>query len=407
MSLSKIKSIDISTYDYPLPNEQIALYPLPERNKSRLLIYHPPIIKESTFEYIAEQVSSDALLVFNNSRVIAARLLFKKATGATIEVFCLEPYSPSEYSQSLSTTKKCLWRCLVRNIKKWHHEELTLATTVDEKPIELKASLIESDANGAIVAFEWSGHQCTFADILKAVGELPIPPYLKRKSEESDLINYQTVYSKIEGSVAAPTAGLHFTTADLEKLTQAGVTFSEVTLHVGAGTFKPVKSDAIGQHHMHSEYVLVSKRTVELLLTKLNHIIAVGTTSMRTLESLYHIGVMLHNNPNLSSFRVEQWQPYSQHANAISVSQSLQNILSWLEKAQQDFINFHTQILIAPGYKFQVVNGLITNFHQPRSTLLLLVSAFVGEDWQRVYQYALDNHFRFLSYGDSSILFRT
>lgn len=402
----KEQSIRIDEYNYTLPEEQIASYPLSRRDSSKLLYYNNGNISQDSFSHLSEFIPSGSTLVFNNTKVIPARILFEKSTGASIEVFCLAPSVPLGYGEALETSGVCVWQCLIGNLKKWKTGRLQKEITLEGTKITLFASLIQSHTESHEVEFRWDNTRFTFAEILSVAGQLPIPPYLKRQNEDSDKETYQTIYSKIDGSVAAPTAGLHFTPEVLQSLISNKCLLEEVTLHVGAGTFKPVKSLYIGEHKMHSEAVVVTQQTIQQLLHSSNSITAVGTTSVRTLESLYHIGEIIEKNPTVSIPSVSQWQAYATEANRISKHRALKNILQWMEQHKQTSISFDTQIIIVPGYRFQMVDALITNFHQPRSTLLLLVSAFIGEDWKRVYKYALENQFRFLSYGDSSLLVR-
>ncbi len=397
-------TIYIEEYNYPLPDERIAKYPLAQRDNSKLLVYKNGAIQESIFSNIVDYLPMASLLVYNNTRVIQARLLFEKSTGAQIEVFCLEPVHPSDYALSLGATSGCTWKCMVGNLKKWKEGTLSKSVMVDGCEVCFSVELLHSEGNTHQVAFTWDNDSVHFAQLLECVGELPIPPYLHRKTEESDLTNYQTVYSKIEGSVAAPTAGLHFTPEVFESLKSKNITTEELTLHVGAGTFQPVKSASIDDHIMHTEVIAVHRSTIEQLLKNLGNIIAVGTTSVRTLESLYWLGSTL--NPateNLHTLKVTQWQPYEKECK-LTVAEALQNILNYMELHQLTTLHAETQIMIRPGYKFRIVNGIITNFHQPRSTLLLLVSAFIDGQWREIYDYALEHDFRFLSYGDSSLL---
>ncbi|MBQ7482506.1 MAG: S-adenosylmethionine:tRNA ribosyltransferase-isomerase [Bacteroidaceae bacterium] len=405
----KTKHIQIAEYNYPLPDERIAKFPLAERDHSKLLVYNKGAVSHDIFYNLPNYLPKGALMVYNNTKVIQARLHFNKETGALIEVFCLEPIQPNDYVLNFQQTKHCAWLCLVGNLKKW--KEGTLRTEVDVKgrKVILTATRGEMHGTSHWIDFDWNDDSITFADILEGVGELPIPPYLNRKTEESDKKTYQTVYSKIKGSVAAPTAGLHFTDKVLKDIDAHGIEREEVTLHVGAGTFKPVKSEEIEGHEMHSEYIFVTKHTIERLLAHDASAIAVGTTSVRTLESLYYIGVTLQSNPDASEndLHVRQWMPYEyadSEPNPISAKQALQNIKDYLDRNALDALHTSTQIIIAPGYDYKIVKMLVTNFHQPQSTLLLLVSAFVKGDWHKIYDYALANDFRFLSYGDSSLL---
>ena len=390
-----MKPIYIADYNYPLPDERIAKYPLAERDHSKLLVYRDGQVSEDRFYNVGDYIAPGALLIYNNTRVIQARLEFHKPTGARIEVFCLEPLMPHDYQLSLGSTTGCTWKCMVGNAKKWHDEAIELKAG----NFTLRAYKEQSLGNTFAVRFEWSEENVSFAEILDAAGELPIPPYLNRKTEESDLRTYQTVYSRIKGSVAAPTAGLHFTEKVLADLHERGIKTTELTLHVGAGTFLPVKTADANEHTMHTEIIAVPKEAIEAIRDNLGKIVAVGTTSMRTLESLYFIGCHPENAT------VSQFEPYEKDY-TLSVREALQALLDYLDQTGQQTLHAETQIMIKPGYTFHVVDQLITNFHQPQSTLLLLVSAFVGGDWHTIYDYALSHDFRFLSYGDSSILNR-
>ena len=399
--------IYIDEYNYPLPDERIAKYPLAKRDASKLLVYNNQKITESVFSSVSDFLPCNTLLVYNNTRVIQARLLFKKDTGASIEVFCLEPLQPADYAQSLGSTTECVWKCMIGNLKKWKEGKLSKQIELAGEKCTFTAERHQTEGNTHSVKFSWDNAAIHFADILENAGELPIPPYLHRKTEESDLTTYQTVYSKIKGSVAAPTAGLHFTEDVFDSLKPKQITIEEVTLHVGAGTFQPVKTRDIAEHHMHTEVISVQRSTIENLLKQLGNIIAVGTTSVRTLESLYYIGSSPLNPPkgDLHVLHVDQWAPY-QTKDKLTTREALQNIIDYLETNNLTTLHAETQIMIKPGYKFRVVDGMITNFHQPKSTLLLLVSAFVGGNWKQIYDYALENDFRFLSYGDSSLLMK-
>lgn len=399
--------IYIDEYNYPLPDERIAKYPLAKRDASKLLVYKNQKITESVFSSVSDFLPCNTLLVYNNTRVIQARLLFKKDTGASIEVFCLEPLQPADYAQSLGSTTECVWKCMIGNLKKWKEGKLSKQIELAGEKCTFTAERHQTEGNTHSVKFSWDNAAIHFADILENAGELPIPPYLHRKTEESDLTTYQTVYSKIKGSVAAPTAGLHFTEDVFDSLKPKQITIEEVTLHVGAGTFQPVKTRDIAEHHMHTEVISVQRSTIESLLKQLGNIIAVGTTSVRTLESLYYIGSSPLNPPkgDLHVLHVDQWAPY-QTKDKLTTREALQNIIDYLETNNLTTLHAETQIMIKPGYKFRVVDGMITNFHQPKSTLLLLVSAFVGGNWKQIYDYALENDFRFLSYGDSSLLMK-
>ena len=400
--------IYIADFNYPLPDERIAKYPLAERDHSKLLVYRDGQVSEDVFYRIGDYIAPDSLLIYNNTRVIQARLEFHKATGARIEIFCLEPIAPHDYQLSLGSTTGCTWKCMVGNVKKFNVE--CLMFNVERLGITLRAYKEQTMGNTFAIRFEWDGDNISFAEILDAAGELPIPPYLNRKTEESDKTTYQTVYSRIKGSVAAPTAGLHFTDKVLEDLRGRGIETDEVTLHVGAGTFLPVKTADANEHTMHTEIIAVPKSTIEHIIRKLGKIVAVGTTSMRTLESLYFIGKQLveSRKTKVESIHVGQFEPYEdvQRTNVPCTKDALQAIVDYLEATGQETLHAETQIMIKPGYTFRIVDQLITNFHQPQSTLLLLVSAFVGGDWKTIYEYALSHDFRFLSYGDSSILNR-
>lgn len=403
--MTKTEEIRIEEFDYPLPDERIAKFPLQKRDTSKLLLYKQGEIETHSFGDISTYIPSGALMVFNNTKVIQARLFFQKATGAKIEIFCLEPILPHDYLLSFQQTKSCVWQCMIGNLKKWKEGALNLTVDTPKGSTVLSAQRLETKGNTHNVQFTWSNPSLTFADLLDAIGELPIPPYLNRRTEESDKETYQTVYSKIEGSVAAPTAGLHFTPEVLDQLKDKGVDLSEITLHVGAGTFQPVKSEHIAEHEMHTEFISVQRSLIEKLLKHEGKIIAVGTTSVRTLESLYYIGNLIAKKPDASAeeLKVTQWMPYNGSA-TLSTKEALQHILDYLDRNHTDVLMTSTQIMIAPGYQFHIVKGIVTNFHQPKSTLLLLVSAFLKGDWKRIYDYALANDFRFLSYGDSSLL---
>ena len=403
--------IYIDEYNYPLPDERIAKYPLAKRDASKLLVYNNQKITESVFSSVSDFLPHNALLVYNNTRVIQARLLFKKDTGASIEVFCLEPLQPADYAQSLGSTTECVWKCMIGNLKKWKEGKLSKQIELAGEKCTFTAERHHTEGNTHSVKFSWDNAAIHFADILENAGELPIPPYLHRKTEESDLTTYQTVYSKIKGSVAAPTAGLHFTEEVFESLKPKQIAIEEVTLHVGAGTFQPVKTRDIAEHHMHTEVISVQRSTIESLLKQLGNIIAVGTTSVRTLESLYYIGRQVQEGTGTGEGKenmelsVSQWEPYENNEE-VSTSAALQSLLDYMYENNLTTLHAETQIMIKPGYKFRVVDGMITNFHQPKSTLLLLVSAFVGGNWKQIYDYALENDFRFLSYGDSSLLMK-
>ena len=402
---AKTEQIRIEEFNYPLPDERIAKFPLTKRDESKLLVYRNGKIDEAVFKQLSDYLPQGSMLVYNNTRVIQARMLFQKETGAQIEVFCLEPVIPHDYALVFQQTESCSWLCLVGNLKKWKEGALHKTIRMDDKEVVLSAERIKTTGDSHLVRFSWNNPQVTFAELLDGAGILPIPPYLHRETRESDLQTYQTVYSKIKGSVAAPTAGLHFTSEVLAGLDAKGFTREEVTLHVGAGTFKPVKSEVIGDHEMHTEFISVRRSAIENIRTNLGRIIAVGTTSVRTLESLYYMGRTLVNNPDATSEElvVTQWTPYHD-TEEVTAHEALTALLDYLDRNQTDTLLSATQIMIAPGYEFKIVKGIITNFHQPKSTLLLLISAFVNGNWKSIYNYALDNDFRFLSYGDSSLL---
>ena len=402
------KHIRISEFNYPLPDERIAKFPLPVRDQSKLLLYRHGEVTEDIFTSLPDYLPANSLIIFNNTKVIQARLHFHKETGALIEVFCLEPIQPNDYALNFQQTEHAAWLCMIGNLKKWKEGALKREITVKGKPLTLTAERGACHGTSHWVDFRWNNPEITFADILEVFGELPIPPYLNRETQESDKETYQTVYSKIKGSVAAPTAGLHFTPRVLDALREKGVALEELTLHVGAGTFKPVKSEEIEGHEMHTEYISVNRSTLEKLVAHEGKAIAVGTTSVRTLESLYHIGVTLLHNPNATEedLHVKQWQPYETalETAATPAVDALQAIIAYLDRHHMETLHSSTQIIIAPGYEYRIVKAMVTNFHQPQSTLLLLVSAFLHGDWRKIYDYALAHDFRFLSYGDSSLL---
>lgn len=397
-----LKPISIEEFDYQLIDEKIAKYPLEKRDLSKLLIYKNGYIEQSIFKNITSYLPKDSLLIVNNTKVIYARLIFKKITGSTIEIFCLKPYEPVEYNQIFASVWQCTWECIVGNAKKWKSGNLELHLNNQNRNFTLKATKIKDIEDKKIIQFIWN-EPITFSEVLQIAGSVPIPPYLNRQSEEKDKQTYQTVYSKIEGSVAAPTAGLHFTAEVLEKLRAKNIKTEEVTLHVGAGTFKPVSALNVLEHQMHAEFFVVTKSLLKNILSNFGNITSVGTTSMRALESIYWIGVKLFNNlPNFTF--IEQFDPYL--LRAIPVKEAISIVYNFLDANNTNYLEAETQIMIFPGYDFKIVNNLITNFHQPRSTLLLLVAAFVGQEWKKIYNYAIENNFRFLSYGDSSLLIR-
>lgn len=400
--MKQVQNIAIAEYDYPLPDERIAKYPLARRDASKLLLYKSGVVSEDVFSSLPTHLPQGGVMVFNNTKVIQARLRFKKETGATIEVFCLEPEVPGDYQLVFQQTRECVWQALVGNSARWKSGVLSQEIIINGTAVTLSVERVSTGAVNS-VRFFWEGG-FSFAEILEAAGELPIPPYLNRGTEEGDKSTYQTVYSKVKGSVAAPTAGLHFTPEVLQAVEAAGIDCEEVTLHVGAGTFKPVKSDLIAEHEMHEEYIEVRLSLLEKLM-EAGGVVAVGTTSVRTLESLYFLGEKVLENPQISpdELHVEQWQPYTRE-HTLATEEALQALVDYLKKHGLDVLHAHTQIMIAPGYVFRVVKAIVTNFHQPKSTLLLLVSAFVKGNWRKIYDYALEHDFRFLSYGDSSLL---
>ena len=408
------QKIQISDYNYELPDERIAKFPKEQRDHSKLLLYQQGEVGEDMFYNLPKYLPKGALMVMNNTRVIQARLHFRKTnekgenTGALIEIFLLEPAEPSDYELMFQTTKMCSWLCLVGNLKKWKEGALKRELKIKDETLTVSASRRGEHGTSQWIDFEWDNASISFAEILDAMGELPIPPYLNRETQESDLSTYQTVYSKIKGSVAAPTAGLHFTDNVLNELDSHGIEREELTLHVGAGTFRPVKSATIGEHEMHTEYIAVRRHTIERLIAHEGCAIAVGTTSVRTLESLYYMGLKVIQNPDIKEeeLHVSQWEPYDDGCKMDDVRSvdALQALLDWMVRHELTVLHSSTQIIIAPGYDYHIVKMLITNFHQPQSTLLLLVSAFVKGDWHKIYDYALSHDFRFLSYGDSSLL---
>ena len=399
------QEIQIADYDYPLPDERIAKYPLADRSSSKLLRYQAGEIEEFTFRDLPRLLPEGAVLVRNNSKVIRARLLFHKDSGARIEIFCLDPASPTSYELSLGERHRCSWHCLIGNAKRF--KEGTQLTRLLHREGQGEVTLTAERGEEGIIHFSWDNDAYTFGELLELMGILPIPPYLGRETEEQDLTTYQTVYAETEGSVAAPTAGLHFTPAVFEELRAQGTPVLDVTLHVGAGTFRPVKADHIGDHEMHAELISVSRSTLLALREHIGQIIAVGTTSVRTLESLYHLAIALRRQPDTppTALHVEQWLPYEEGTDEeLTTEEALYTLLSYLDAQGEDTLVFPTSIIIAPSYRYRVIRGMVTNFHQPHSTLLLLIAALIGDDWHRVYDWALTHDFRFLSYGDSSLL---
>lgn len=403
------KKISILDYTYALPDERIALHPLPERDASKLLIFKNSRITEDRYSNIAAHLPGNSLLVFNNSRVIRARVRFKKSTGGNIEIFCLEPREAiSEYSAVMSKTGSVTWKCMVGGAGKWKEGKLEKSLRINGMEVTLFAELVEQLPDAYAITFSWAPGNIAFAAIIEAAGDIPLPPYIKRDTGIGDGERYQTIYAKAEGSVAAPTAGLHFTETVFEALQQKNITHDFVTLHVGAGTFKPVKAASMEGHEMHAEWIDVSPSFILNLTGKLgNPVIATGTTSLRTLESLYWLGVKALLDPLAKELTIKQWEIYEAPlaTSAVLPNDALQALLVWMERHQPERLFTQTQLLITPGYRFRIVNALVTNFHQPQSTLLLLVAAVTGTAWRNIYQYALDHDFRFLSYGDGSLLF--
>lgn len=399
-----VQNISIDAYDYPLPDDRIARYPLPLRSSSKLLTYRAGEIEEHHFSQLPELLPEGCLLVRNNSRVIRARIHIRKATGAEIEIFCLDPSEPSAYEAALGARGTVVWHCLIGNAKRWRGGLLEKSLEMpDGTMLQVQAERVGE----AEVRFSWPEGGYTFGELLEAMGQLPIPPYLGRETEEGDLETYQTVYARHEGSVAAPTAGLHFTPEVFAALGRVGTRVLDVTLHVGAGTFRPVKAEQIGEHEMHSEWISLEREVLEELSRAHGGIVAIGTTSVRTLESLYHLALKIKHSPESpepEGLHVEQWSPYRPEAEELSREEALGILLGYMDLWGLERLCLSTSIMIAPGYRFRMIRGLITNFHQPRSTLLLLISALVGDDWHRIYDYALRHDFRFLSYGDSSLL---
>ncbi len=404
------RHISITDFTYHLPNEKIALHPLEKRDQSKLLIYKEDEIKEDIYKNISHHLPENSLLIFNNTKVIPARVLFKKETGGTVEIFCLEPSEENiEHTTVMGKTVSALWKCMIGGANKWKEGDLHKKIKIKNEDVELTARLKQKLANAYVAEFSWQPSHYSFSEIIEQAGEIPLPPYIKRKVEEDDNERYQTIYAEHKGSVAAPTAGLHFTPEIFSSLENKNIKTDFVTLHVGAGTFKPVKSDTIEFHMMHSEWIDVSTSTIENILNNMNEsIIAVGTTTLRTIESLYWMGVKSYINIDcsLQELEIKQWEVYEEPLSVtnLDAKTALRSLLNWIKKNEQLKLLIKTQILIAPGYEFKLVSGLITNFHQPKSTLLLLIAA-ITKDWKNIYKYALDNNFRFLSYGDGCLLF--
>ncbi|CAN5614928.1 S-adenosylmethionine:tRNA ribosyltransferase-isomerase [soil metagenome] len=403
------KRLLIRDFLYNLPEEKIAKYPLPQRDESKLLVCKDGTITESIYYDLHEYISEKSLLVFNNTKVVEARLLFQKSTGSTIEIFCLEPGDIyADITTAMLQKGKVLWKCLVGGAKKWKEETLLKVIKTGSATLQLNAKKIEKFTDYFLIEFSWDDTSLSFAEVLHAAGSMPLPPYLNRNAEESDKERYQTIYAKYDGSVAAPTAGLHFTERLFEKLTAKNIQQDFVTLHVSAGTFKPVKAESMQEHEMHTEFIDVRAALIENILQHIDEtVIAVGTTSLRTIESLYWLGVKTILQPaiTLEDLQVYQWDAYDVDAETITAKDALQSLLQWMQQNNLSNLITKTQIIIAPGYGLKIAKALITNFHQPQSTLLLLVAALIGNDWRKVYHYALENNFRFLSYGDGCLLY--
>ena len=405
------KNLSINDFDYDLPEEKIAVYPLPERDQSKLLIYQNGNISEDIYRNIADHLPEKSFLVFNDTKVIKARILFQKSTGAVIEIFCLEPHEKiNDYAVVLQQKNSARWKCMIGGAGKWKEKFLYKKLTISGEEIELKAGLVEKLSDAYVVELSWNPGHFSFAEIIDHAGETPLPPYIKRRAEESDVERYQSIYSHYEGSVAAPTAGLHFTERIFSSFKEKNIKTGFVTLHVGAGTFKPVKSENMEGHEMHAEWIDVSVQFIEQLIENISHpVFCVGTTSVRTVESLYWMGLKAFLNPEIDyeDLKIHQWEVYEEEFLKTNVSpkESLTSLLNYLINKNLNRIFIQTQIIIAPGYQFKITKGIVTNFHQPKSTLLLLVSAMIGEKWKEIYEYALTHHFRFLSYGDGCLFF--
>jgi S-adenosylmethionine:tRNA ribosyltransferase-isomerase len=403
-----MKNIKNTDFDYELPENRIAQYPVKKRDNSKLLLYNGKTISSDLFRNLDRYIPADSLLVFNNTRVIRARLLFRKKSGAQIEIFCLEPLSPPDYETSFASKSPVEWKCIIGNLKKWKTGAVSLKFRPGDTEYELCAEKICPEGEAWRIRFNWNSTRLSFSEVIETSGHIPLPPYISRENEKEDDSRYQTVYSSVKGSVAAPTAGLHFTQDLLDRLPEKGVKSVNVTLHVGAGTFQQVRARHISDHKMHCEHFSVTKETIGELLENHGRIIAVGTTSVRTLESLYWLGVKTADGSisNLNDLQIDQWEPYH-NDRGIAVEKALTALSDLMTRHNCQTISASTKIIIIPGYKFRMITGMITNFHQPRSTLLLLISAWTGSDWHKIYSYALEKNFRFLSYGDSSLLFNS
>jgi S-adenosylmethionine:tRNA ribosyltransferase-isomerase len=402
-----MRNIDINDYDYDLPSDRIAQYPVKERDKSQILIYKQERILKDTFINIHDYLPADSLLVFNNTRVIRARILFRKQSGAGIEILCLEPLYPFDYALSFSSRECVEWKCIVGNLKKWKTGTLLTPFIFKDSKYYLSAERLQDEGDAWRIRFSWNCRELSFGEVIELTGHIPLPPYINRHEEKEDIERYQTIYSSIKGSVAAPTAGLHFTENVFTKIREKGIKTVELTLHVGAGTFQPVKTSSVRDHEMHCEHFITGIETIQMLLENQGRIIPVGTTSVRTLESIYWLGVKLIQNPvaGLANLSLSQWEAYNL-PDKVSVTHSLKAVISYIKEGNSKFLYASTSIMIVPGYVFRLTDGMITNFHQPRSTLLLLISAWTGNHWKEIYKFALENRFRFLSYGDSSLLLK-
>lgn len=406
--MHKPDTISIEDYDYPLPQERIAQYPLSKRDESKLLVFNGSP-KTAQFRSLANFLPENSLLVFNNTKVVQARLNFQKESGALIEIFCLEPHEPTrEIQEAFLQKETSVWKCLIGNRKKWKKDVLKMRFDVNGEEAFLFAERLSDVDESSFIRFSWKPKNLTFSEVLEQSGKVPLPPYMHRKAEAEDCIRYQTIYAEHDGSVAAPTAGLHFTDEVFDALNQKGISSNYVTLHVGAGTFKPVSSEKVSDHQMHTEQIIVSSDLLKTLINQEDKsLIAVGTTSIRTLESLFWLGSKMHYYPHHEKYTLSQWEAYALAEKPIlSRKEALSHILQFIEKQEEKVFHSETQILIGPGYDFKIIDGMITNFHQPKSTLLLLISAYLGNDWKSIYDYALSNDYRFLSYGDSCLFLK-
>ncbi len=405
--LPTFSNINIDDYRYNLPDDSIAKFPLNQRDASKLLIFRDKEISENIFKNLAGFLPENSFLVMNDTKVVQARLIFAKETGAAIEIFCLEPVSPTtEIQLAFQQKSEAVWKCLVGNARRWKDGKVFLKFKKEGIEYSITAEKLEKSGETCLIKFIWQPEELTFSEILEMAGKVPLPPYLNREAVASDKSDYQTVYARFDGSVAAPTAGLHFTKEVFQTLKSKNIDYDTVTLHVGAGTFKPVGKEGIASHEMHNEQIIVKRSTVVNLLKNHDKIIAVGTTSVRTLESLYWFGVKLKLNPD-SAFQIGQADPYlSENQVELSTKESLTGIIGFMEKKNLDYLSGSTRLMIIPGYKYRVINGIVTNFHQPGSTLLLLIAAWLGDSWKEIYDYALKNNFRFLSYGDSCLFLK-